>query len=62
LPRVILTADQAGAIAQGRPIEAGGPHAEGEFALIGPDGGLFAIAEAVDDGRRLGPRRVLAAT
>jgi tRNA pseudouridine55 synthase len=62
LPQVILTADQAADIAQGRPIEAGGPHAEGEFALIGPDGGLVAIAEAVDEGRRLAPRRVLAAT
>jgi tRNA pseudouridine55 synthase len=62
LPRVILTAEQAGAIAQGRPIETEGPHAGGEFALIGPDGALFAIAEAVDDGRRLAPRRVLAAT
>ena len=61
MPRVVLAAEQVRAIGQGRTIEVD-PTMPGEVALLDEDGGLVAIAEAVEGGRRLAPRRVLHAT
>ena len=60
MARVIVTQGQAAAVRQGRavPVEPSLP--PGEVALLGPDRlAACAIAEAVDDGRSLAPRRVL---
>jgi tRNA pseudouridine55 synthase len=64
LPRIALTAGQVSAIIQGRPLAcaetSGGAVAEGEIALVGPDGTLAAVAEHVAGTGRIFPRRVLA--
>lgn len=62
LPHVVLDADQIRAIGQGRTIEADPTAGPGEVALLDGGGTLVAIAEAVDGGRRLAPRRVLRPT
>jgi tRNA pseudouridine55 synthase len=63
LPRVTLSAEQVGAVAQGRSLacaDVGGDAIRpGEVALVGPDGALAAIAEHVAGTGRIFPRRVL---
>jgi tRNA pseudouridine55 synthase len=61
LPKVVMTDDQVRAIGQGRAVEAESVLPAGEVALLDGSGRLVAIAEAVDCGRRLAPRRVLGA-
>jgi tRNA pseudouridine55 synthase len=61
LPKVIVDEGQIRAIGQGREIEAGAAVPAGEVALLGESGDLVAIAESIDGGRRLAPRRVLGA-
>ncbi len=64
LPRLTLSTGQVEAIKQGKSLwlneveEAGA--IEGEVGLIGPDGGLVAVAE-VDSSGKILPRRVLGA-
>jgi tRNA pseudouridine55 synthase len=64
LPRIALSAEQVAAILQGRALaddEVGARSvADGEVALVGPDGALSAIAEHVAATGRIFPRRVLA--
>ena len=64
LPCLELTAEQVGAIIQGRDLAVAevspGPLAAGEIALIDPDGALAAVAEYDAPGGRIRPRRVLA--
>ena len=64
LPRLVLTAGAVTALVQGQslPLEglAGPQPASGEVALVGPDGELVALGEAVAAAGRLFPRRVLA--
>lgn len=66
LPRLRLSAGQVEAVAQGRELMAreveGTPQIDGEFGLIGPDGGLVAVAEVEASEGKVGtirPRRVL---
>lgn len=64
LPSLTVTEDQVGALIQGRALSLSafpslGTRA-GEVALIGPDGELVAIAEAIPDAGSIVPRRVLA--
>jgi tRNA pseudouridine55 synthase len=63
LPRLMLSAEQVGAIVQGRSLalDAFSEAASlvGEIALIGPDGELVAIAEVAATSGWLCPRRVL---
>jgi tRNA pseudouridine55 synthase len=59
MPRAVLDEGRIRAIGQGRAIEADPPMPAGEVALLDESGGLVAIAESVDGGRRLAPRRVL---
>ena len=68
LPRLTLSGGQVEAIAQGKMLWAnnveGAGGVEGEVGLIGPDGGLVAVAEVeifLEGGRNIiKPRRVLA--
>jgi tRNA pseudouridine55 synthase len=64
MPRIELSAGQVAAIVQGRALVRDafteGAVAEGEVALIGPDGTLVAVAEHVTATGRIFPRRVLA--
>jgi hypothetical protein len=59
MPRVVLDADRIRAIGQGRAVEMDPPMPGGEVVLVDESGEIVAIAEAVDEGRRLAPRRVL---
>jgi tRNA pseudouridine55 synthase len=61
LPSVILDEERIHAIGQGRTIEVDPPMPAGEAVLLDESGEIVAIAEAVDGGRRLAPRRVLRA-
>jgi tRNA pseudouridine55 synthase len=61
LPRVVLDEDRIRAIGQGRAVEADPGTSEGEVAVMDGSGEIVAIAEVVDGGRRLEPRRVLRA-
>jgi len=57
--RVDLDDFGAAEIALGRPVAADPPISKGgEVALIGPGGALLAIAEVVESGARIAPRRV----
>ena len=58
LPQVRISVEDREAIVQGRSIGAE-TETSGEVSLIGPHGELVAIAEAIEDGTRLAPRRVL---
>jgi tRNA pseudouridine55 synthase len=60
MPRLTLDEDQIRTIGRGQSIEAD-TTAAGEVALLDRSGALVAIAEAVDEGRRLAPRRVFRA-
>ncbi len=59
MPSVVLDDERIRAIGQGRAVEVDPPMREGEAALLDEAGAIVAIAEAVDGGRRLAPRRVL---
>jgi tRNA pseudouridine55 synthase len=61
MPRRTLDEDQIRAIGRGQSIEVGEAMPPGEVALLDGAGDLVAIAEAVDEGRRLAPRRVFRA-
>jgi tRNA pseudouridine55 synthase len=64
LPRLVLSAEEVAAVAQGRSLALGrqiNPPSTGEVALIDPEGTLVAIAEADPAADRIVPRRVLAA-
>jgi tRNA pseudouridine55 synthase len=64
LPRLVLSAEAVAAVIQGRSLALEGlarpPAPTGAVALLGPDGVLVAIAEAVPATGRVFPRRVLA--
>jgi tRNA pseudouridine55 synthase len=59
MPTVVLNDEQIRAIGQGRAVEVDPPMPAGESVLLDEAGEIVAIAEAVDGGRRLAPRRVL---
>jgi tRNA pseudouridine55 synthase len=65
LPRLRLSAGQVEAVGQGKSLRAaeveGAEGLEGEVGLLGPDGGLVAIALASERDGTIRPRRVLAA-
>ena len=64
LPSLAITEAQVAELLQGRALSlasfSGTPLLAGEVALVGPDGELAAIAEAIPDSGSLMPRRVLA--
>lgn len=61
MPRIVLSDDQAAAVARGMSVEApeGTVVTAGEVALLAPDGAVLAIAEGIPQSGRLCPRRVL---
>lgn len=57
MPTLVVDAAGVAALLQGRTVAAD-LDAVGEVAIVGPDGALIAIGEAIDAGRRVTPRRV----
>ncbi|SIN79939.1 tRNA pseudouridine synthase B [Singulisphaera sp. GP187] len=64
LPNLAVTGAQVAELIQGRALSltafSGPPILAGEIALVGPDGDLAAIAEAIPESGSIVPRRVLA--
>lgn len=54
-----LSADQAGRIRHGQPIDVTGQAGAGLYRLAGPDGHLFAVGELLEGGRSVQPCLVL---
>ncbi len=59
MPHVVLEESQIRSMGQGQAVEVEPDAPSGEVAVLDESGELVAIAESVDGGRRLAPRRVL---